>query len=170
MKIKDLINAVSKSDDSLEDKRDALEFIEQRIQYMVNYVNAVVMMNVSTPILYAKSLDQEDLIDKIQSLDKKRKMTHDVAIGACVQLDRQCDYYQCERICGLTPEKDINGEITVESRKEFASFIGNFINDIFQEEIYVDRTDDFVKNVSNKQLGEILDEMENMENEEEYEQ
>jgi len=167
MKIKNLINAVSKSDDSLEDKREILDFIEQRVQHMANYVNAVVMMNVSTSILYAKSLDQEDLIDKIQSLDKKRKMTHDVAISACVQLDRQCEFYQCEKICGLTPEKDANGEITVESRKEFASFIGNFINEIFQEEIYIDRTDDFVKNVSNKELGEILEEMEN---EEEYEQ
>lgn len=159
-KIKSLIDAIKTSGEDMETRREDLDFIVERIQHLADYVNAVVMMSVQVQVLYAKGLDQQDLVDKIQSIDTKRRMMHDVAIDSCVQLDRLCVVYECEPFCGLTIEHTIDGKVTGECRHQFAAFIGRTINQIFKDEIYVDRTDEFVKNITKEQMKVVEAEIE----------
>jgi len=130
------------------------------MQHLADYVNAVVMMSVQVQVLYAKELDQEDLVYKVQGIDTKRKMAHDVAIDACVQIDRLCGIYGCDPFCGIAKELDAEGRVTWQNRHEFAVFIGKTVNQIFEGEIYIDRTDEFVKDVTKQQMKELAGKIE----------
>lgn len=153
--LKSLIDTIKASGEDLQTKREDLDFIVERMQHLADYVNAVVMMSVQVQVLYAKELDQEELIYKIQGIDTKRKMVHDVAMDACVQIDRLCNAYGCDPFCGIEKELDADGRATGQNRHEFAVFIGKTVNQIFEDEIYIDRTDEFAKDISKQQMEEL---------------
>ena len=158
--LKNLIDTIKNSGEDLRTKREDLNFIVERMQHLADYVNAVVMMSVQVQVLYAKELDQEDLVYKVQGIDTKRKMAHDVAIDACVQIDRLCGIYGCDPFCGIVKELDAEGRVTWQNRHEFAVFIGKTVNQIFEGEIYIDRTDEFVNDVTKQQMKELAGKIE----------
>lgn len=158
--LKTLIDTIKNSGGDLQTKREDLDFIVERMQHLADYVNAVVMMSVQVQVLYAKELDQEDLVYKIQGIDTKRKMVHDVAIDACVQIDRLCGTYGCDPFCGIAKELDAEGRVTGQNRHEFAVFIGKTVNQIFEDEIYIDRTDEFAKEITKQQMEELAGKIE----------
>ena len=114
--LKNLIDTIKKSGEDLRTKCEDLNFIVERMQHLADYVNAVVMMSVQVQVLYAKELDQKDLVYKVQGIDTKRKMAHDVAIDACVQIDRLCGIYGCDPFCGIAKELDAECRVTWQNR------------------------------------------------------
>lgn len=99
---------------ALREDEEMLEFIKERMSHICNYVDKVTMMEYSIPLLNAR-YDGQNLRDKIENLDRQRRIAHEMAIAATKQLNRLCvaeginklfdgdedDRYQIADFCGL---------------------------------------------------------------------
>lgn len=103
------------------DDEEMLDFIKERMQYICNYVEKVTMMEYSIPLLRAR-FEGQDLIDKIENLDKQRRIAHEMAISAVKQMNRLCVAEGVEKL--------FNGN--EEDRYEIADFCGMVVNTLFE--------------------------------------
>ena len=63
-------------------------------------------------------------------------------------------------MCRLTGCVEYTAAIHSAESHEFAVFIGKTVNQIFEGEIYIDRTDEFVKDVTKQQMKELAGKIE----------
>lgn len=69
------------------DDADVLFLISENMRRIVSYVNSIVQMEYMQPIIYAR-YEGEDIRDRIEELDRSRRIAHDAAITAVTQLCR----------------------------------------------------------------------------------
>lgn len=123
-----IINAVNKSieSDSVTEKEELYDFVVDKINNYVRYVNSVITMELQM-VLYQgiRFDDPEKYKDKVIKLDTNRKQCHDIAIISCNQLNRLCEMVNVDKIC----------DFDTSDRYMVADFIGNFINEMYNEGI-----------------------------------
>lgn len=102
-------------------EEDMLDFIKERMRFICNYVERVTAMEYSLPLLRAR-FEGEDLIYRIENLDRQRRTAHEMAISAVKQLNRLCVSE------GL--EKFFSGNEN--DRYEIADFCGVVVNELFE--------------------------------------
>lgn len=67
---------------------DDLDFIESRVNSLVDYVQYVSFMETRIQRLSIEGIMGEEWRDKVQSLDERRRSKHEVAMSAVTQLNR----------------------------------------------------------------------------------
>ena len=102
------------------DKDDALGFIEGRFGNFVDYANAVIRQQYMQPILYAK-YEGQDLRDRVEELDRRRKSCHDCAIDGINMLNR------FSKALGLEPFSDVD----TSDRHAVADFVGDYVGELY---------------------------------------
>ena len=103
------------------DDDEMLEFIKERMQYICRYVESVTAMEYSMPLLRARFEGQE-LREKIENLDRNRRISHEAAISAVKQLNRLCVSEGVEKL--------YSGD--EENRYEIGDFCGEVVNTLFE--------------------------------------
>ena len=103
------------------DDEEMLDFIKERMQKICNYVDKVTMMEYTIPLLYARYEDEE-LRDKIENLDRQRRIAHEMAIAAVKQINRLCVSEEVEKL--FTGNED--------DRYEIGDFCGYVVNTLFE--------------------------------------
>lgn len=106
------------------DKEDALDFIGDQFDAFTNYANIVIRESVMTPI-WRDRYEGQDLRDKIQDIDRSRKIAHDSAISGINILNRLSNNM------GLPPF----AEIDTKDRHQVANFVGQYINEVYNKGI-----------------------------------
>ena len=117
-----LVNAIKNSD--CQYKQDDLEMLDDDMMSFGKYVDIVYQETYRLPLLRAR-LDDEDLREAIQDLDKRRRICHEAAIAACSTINKTCDYYNVDRFCPETDDRYIVADFCA---KVSASFYLNGIN------------------------------------------
>lgn len=102
-------------------KDEALDFIGEQLNAFPNYANTVINQQILTPIIYARE-EGENLRDKIQDLDNKRRLAHESAINSVNILNR------LSKNLGLEPFADID----TTDRYIVADFVGQYVSQIYQ--------------------------------------
>ncbi len=86
-----------------EDRMSMLDFFDERVRYMADYVQAVCDHSMGTNRAYAMMqggvLDPENYRERVMALDRNRKIKHDVAMDGMNQINRLCDMYKMPHIC-----------------------------------------------------------------------
>ena len=100
---------------------EMLEFVSERMAHLCNYVDRVVQMEYSIPLLRAR-YEGQDLIDKIENLDRARRSAHELAIAAVRQLNRLCVAEGVEKL--------FSGDES--DRYQIADFCGLVVNELFE--------------------------------------
>lgn len=118
---------------------DAYDTITDAMDSFVEYQNHVINMGVVQPTLHARYEGQKHR-DKLEELDRTRKIKHDAAIANASMLNRICDHYGIERIVPV----DTN------DRYAIADLIGDFCAEVYEE-------NKSGRKLSAKEHGEILD-------------
>lgn len=67
---------------------DDLDFIESRVNKLVDYVQYVSFMETRIQRLSIEGITGEEWRDKVQALDENRRSKHEVAMSAVTQLNR----------------------------------------------------------------------------------
>lgn len=101
---------------------DAYDTMTDAMGSFVEYQNHVINMGVTQPTIHARYKGQK-IRDKLEDLDKTRKIKHDAAIANASMLNRICDNYGVERIVPI----DTNDRYAV------ADFIGDFCTEVYEE-------------------------------------
>ena len=76
---------------------DMLDIISSDMLALSSYVDAVYMMEISIPIILAR-YEGEEVRDRIQELDRRRRMKHERAITAVKRLNRFAEMEQVNLI------------------------------------------------------------------------
>jgi hypothetical protein len=122
-KEKDLLAAMEHQgyEKMFDSKDDALDFVSDCFMALVDYQNIVINQVVMTPIYYQR-FEGEELRDKVQALDERRRNIHDKTIGKVAQLNRICDKYSVPHIA----------EIDTNDRYAVADFVGQFCYEMYE--------------------------------------
>lgn len=107
------------------DKEEGYEFLEDNFKSFDRYFEHVKYEVRSSPIWYARYEGQE-LIDKIQHEDKKRRAYHNSACASLKIFNRLCKAYEVEEICQI--EENLEPD---EERRLVADFIGQYMNQLY---------------------------------------
>lgn len=119
--LKELKELMHKCDDEYERM-----LIQNSVDSFVGYVNSVIDYAVKIPIAQeSHAYDRDRLITEIQQLDHTRHYAHEAAISGCTSLNRLCELKGVEHIA----------KINTENREEVAQFVGNFVNEMYNETI-----------------------------------
>lgn len=108
-----------------DDAADFREFLGRELDRFPEYVQAVVRYDNGVSLAYA-TMEGEDLRDKVQNLDRGRRMAHDCAISAVNILNRAFGR------AGLEPFADID----TSDRHAVADFAGRFTIEAFDRQVY----------------------------------
>lgn len=99
---KKLMDGIIKNEDP-EGRVPVLDFVDERVRYMAEYVQAVCDHSMGTARAYAMMqggvLSPEDYRERVMTLDKNRRNKHDVAMDGMRQINRLCDRYKIPHIC-----------------------------------------------------------------------
>lgn len=106
------------------DREEAFEFLETRLKALPKYVNTVVKESIMLPI-WRDRYDGQELRDKIQDMDAKRKIVHDKAIASLTALNRLSQNLGL----GLFADIDTN------DRHAVAEYVGEAVNIVYNEGI-----------------------------------
>ena len=79
------------------DDTDMLDIISSDMLALSSYVDAVYMMEISIPLILAR-YEGEEVRDRIQELDRRRRMKHERAITAVKRLNRFAEMEQVSPI------------------------------------------------------------------------
>lgn len=141
-----LVNAI-KNEKDLETRNDVLELVSSRMDSFRKYVNTVYKQTVLTPLIYMR-YDGDILRDKIERLDKDRRLAHESAISSCQVLNRICEKYNVEHFCPETTDRYIVAD--------FCSKITNEAFDIGAKRNHnINTMDEMMKFMTEHQTGEI---------------
>lgn len=114
------------------DKDDGLDFITSRLMSFPNYSNIVTQEQIMMPI-WRNRFEGQDLRDKIQDIDTRRRSAHENAISSVNALNR------LSKNLGLEPF----AEIDTTDRHEVAKFVGQYVNEVYNRGIGNDQPDPF---------------------------
>lgn len=127
-KIRKFMEAISTNENSPETVDHIIRFaynaINRWVDYFVNVFYQVIGTETDRALWNIGSIDGEELRRRTEERDNSRRKAHNLAIQACAQINRLCDKYGIEKIC---PETD--------DRHVVAEFIGQFIQEIYQDGI-----------------------------------
>ena len=120
-KYKELINRIV-DDANEEDKTDLLEFVDSRIEYMPEYVQAVyehvLTCDKALILLNKGAITTEEYQFMVSTADSNRRSKHNTMLSAMDQLNRLCDRYGIEKICPENPDRHVRanfaGAVTIE--------------------------------------------------------
>ena len=107
-----------------EKKEMTLSFMGMQFDTFISYANTVITQQVMTP-LWKVMYDGAEFRDKVESLDRTRRLEHDAAIGGVRILN------QMSEKLGLEPFADID----VTDRFAVADFIGTYVNEVYNQGI-----------------------------------
>ena len=97
------------------------DILSDAMESFVNYVRSVYTMMVKLPIIRLH-YDEDEVKDRIEELDRSRRLAHENAINACRLINRLCDAYDVDRYCPDTDDRycvsDFCARISVEIFKE----------------------------------------------------
>lgn len=98
-KINDLISAMEKAEFSVfdGDKDEAISFITENIQHMLDYVNTVVHYQHMIPMLSFR-YEGEEYRTRVMELDTRRRNVHNCAIDAINIINRMAKMHNMEDI------------------------------------------------------------------------
>lgn len=119
----DKILAESKNEIEREDAEFLLEKFEQLIDSMVEYTDVVFDDNISKinrVEKYSNSSELTDIQKEMESIERRRKFSHDALITNVRMIDSACRLVGVDEIYGKLPEKyrnDASGLIGNENRK-----------------------------------------------------
>lgn len=108
--------------EAYKEDEDFLDAILENMSRIVRYVDAVTAMEYQIPIIYAR-YEGEEVRDKIQNLDSRRRTAHEAAIVAVAQLTRWA------KVKEVSPMFD--GDVT--NRYEIADFCMDLVKEFFKE-------------------------------------
>lgn len=95
-----------------------LENFPKYIQYVLDYV-------IKGEVVEETNASFEQVREEKELLDRRRKQQHDSAIYALNAINRLCDAYEVKRIA----------DIDTTDRNAVANFVGNFVMEIYMNEI-----------------------------------
>ncbi len=110
------------------DREEALDFLSGHLNRFTDYVNTVIREQYMGP-LWKATLSTENYLDRVQTLDKERRVKHNCAIDSVNILNRISKNF------GLPPFADID----TEQRDEVANFCGAFTNQVYNKGLGKDR-------------------------------
>lgn len=125
-KIKTIIDELNATDYELFDgsKDDAMDFLSRQLIAFPKYANIVIKEQIMTPI-WRNRCEGQDLRDRIQDMDSKRRICHENAISATNILNRL--------------SKNLNlpafADIDTADRHAVAEFVGGFVNEMYNNGI-----------------------------------
>ena len=145
-----LAEAVSKDPDLIpEEKMDDVEFILKNLEAFPKYFNSVIMTETQVSMLRFV-YEREDYIDRVQSIDQKRRDNHIGATDAINKINRRANYYGLEPIFKYPgcEERELEGRPKIdgiknpelirriefeakEDRKIAADIVYKFCKDVF---------------------------------------
>lgn len=102
------------------DKDDALDFISDKLDAFPNYANIVINQQIVTPIIYERYEGQE-IRDRIEDLDKKRRSAHEQAIDGLNILNKLSNNL------GLEPF----AKVDTSDRYKVADFVGEYVSQVY---------------------------------------
>ena len=108
-----------------EKKEMTLSFMGMQFDTFISYANTVITQQVMTP-LWKVMYEGQEFRDKVESLDRTRRLEHDAAIGGVRILN------QMSEKLGLEPFADID----VTDRFAVADFIGTYVNEVYRDKEY----------------------------------
>lgn len=103
------------------DRDDALQFLDQQLGHFPEYANAVITQQQQLPIIYAR-YEGEDLRDRVESLDRRRRNIHECAISSVNVLNRLSSRL------GLEPFADVD----TSDRHAVANMVGDYIGELYR--------------------------------------
>lgn len=122
---------------------DMLDIIDSDMQALSDYVNAVYAMETSIPIILAR-YEGEDVRDRIQTLDQRRRDKHERAIVAVKRLNR---FAQMENVqplfTGNTSDRYQVAKFCQACMAEFFSGRDGHtltLDEIFHHSVYLEKT------------------------------
>ena len=118
----ELLNAMKANDFAVFDgnQEDAYDALERIFNSFVNYANSVIRMTCMVPIWKIR-YDRDIFQEKLEDIDKTRRIRHDAAISGIKFLNRLCEKH------GLQPFTTVD----TDDRHAVAAFIGSWISDIY---------------------------------------
>lgn len=100
---KALVRRVVEEETDHEETGYVLDFLDERVQNMVRYVQAVCDHCTGTvragTMMRGGFLTEENYRERIVTLDGIRRSTHEVAMASMDQINRLCDNYGLKHIC-----------------------------------------------------------------------
>lgn len=102
-------------------KDEAIEFLNQNVQYMLDYVNIVVHQQHMMPILSFR-YDGQEYRDRVEELDTRRRRIHNCAIDAINIINRMAKMHNMEDIFCV----DTNDRYAV------ADAIGDYVIEVYR--------------------------------------
>lgn len=131
-KLRTLFAAICDQEKDSTEANGIIDFIVERLNTFPAYFDVVykdVLSSESDTMLRnAGLIDQEQFAFRRESIDKTRRLKHDVAISACNQINRQCDTYGVPHICPDIDMEHVN-------RTMVADFIGTFVYNTYEHGI-----------------------------------
>lgn len=125
-KIKAIIDKLNDTNYDLfdNDKDEAMDFLSHQLMAFPKYANVVIKEQIMTPI-WRNRYEGQDLRDRIQDIDDKRRSAHENAIAATNVLNR------LSKNLDLQPFADID----TTDRHAVAEFVGGFVNEMYNDGI-----------------------------------
>ena len=127
-KIRNLITAIIDNESSSDLAEHTIAFVYNALGRLLDYSRIVVEQGIETDINQALwnsgNLDGDELKRRTTEKDSERTNIHNIVIQSCRQLNRLCKKYGVENICPATDD-----------RYEIAVFVGQFIQELFQDGI-----------------------------------
>lgn len=108
--------------EAVKDDNFFLNYIKERVEKLVEYVNSIELMEMQLPILRFK-YEAEKYQEEVMRLDFNRRSKHNVAIDACNQLNRLCEKNGLELL--FTCDMDDRNEVA----EAIADMVTEFLKD-----------------------------------------
>lgn len=134
-----LLDVIKEKTLDVTERSDILSFVAEQALYAPKYYNAVIAGSIATKIAYM-TLDGEDLRDRVQSLDRDRRMAHIGLTNSVNIINRLCKKYEIEPVFDvpheLDPEKVSDREIAADIAYSFSSRV--FLNEMERSEYHIE--------------------------------
>ena len=140
-KVQRLLEAV-KNQSNEETKKVQLNFIEDSLKSLPEYVNAVVMMQFQTMVAHTRYDDNvEEFQNVVQNLDRQRRTYHLSLVGSINGLNRLSKIMNIEpfftkNINGIEYGKDKEFDAEYDSRRAVAECAKDFVDEMWYEGRY----------------------------------
>lgn len=109
---KELVGKIIEKEDP-EDREFMLDFLDEKVRSMGEYVQAVCNHSMGTERAYAMMrggvLDPDECKTRVITLDGIRRSKHDVAMDSMNQINRMCDRFGMKHICPDDHDRVVRG-------------------------------------------------------------
>lgn len=134
-RIANLLKTIHGKADDPETKDAMLDLVKDGVKKFVRYVNCVCNMEYMIQDIQFRSFDTEEYRQRVQDLDRNRKISHDAAIAAINIIDRMCDSFSIEKVYGGPQERECVGDFCIAIINEY--FEGRYQNRVIPHKVAV---------------------------------